>query len=155
MVSDIEGVGEMFCVLIFDMMNFLLDDKGNVDYLEDFFGKEIYLMVLGQFNVEIYCMVMFKVYIFGLMFCVENLNMFCYFVEFWMIEFEVVFVELKDVVQFVEDMLKYVCKVVLEELFDDMVFFVQCIKKDVVECLEKFVSFDFVCMDYIDVIEIF
>lgn len=98
MVSDIEGVGEMFCVLIFDMMNFLCDDKGNVDYLEDFFGKEIYLMVLGQFNVEIYCIVMFKVYIFGFMFCVENLNMFCYFVEFWMIEFEVVFVELKDVV---------------------------------------------------------
>lgn len=47
MVSDIEGVGEMFWVLIFDMMNFFFDDKGNVDYFEDFFGKEIYLIVLG------------------------------------------------------------------------------------------------------------
>ena len=152
--SDTEGAGEMFRVSTLDMMNIPRDDKGNVDYSEDFFGKETYLTVSGQLNVETYCTAMSKVYTFGPTFRAENSNTSRHLAEFWMIEPEVAFAELKDVAQLAEDMLKYVCKAVLEELPDDMAFFAQRIKKDAVERLEKLVSSDFVRMDYTDAIEI-
>ena len=152
--SDTEGAGEMFRVSTLDMMNLPLDDKGSVDYSEDFFGKETYLTVSGQLNVETYCTAMSKVYTFGPTFRAENSNTSRHLAEFWMIEPEVAFAELKDVAQLAEDMLKYVCKAVLEELPDDMAFFAQRIKKDAVERLEKLVSSDFVRMDYTDAIEI-
>ena len=151
--SDTEGAGEMFRVSTLDMMNLPLDDKGNVDYSEDFFGKETYLTVSGL-NVETYCTAMSKVYTFGPTFRAENSNTSRHLAEFWMIEPEVAFAELKDVAQLAEDMLKYVCKAVLEELPDDMAFFAQRIKKDAVERLEKLVNSDFVRMDYTDAIEI-
>ena len=152
--SDTEGAGEMFRVSTLDMMNLPRDDKGNVDYSEDFFGKETYLTVSGQLNVETYCTAMSKVYTFGPTFRAENSNTSRHLAEFWMIEPEVAFAELKDVAQLAEDMLKYVCKAVLEELPDDMAFFAQRIKKDAIERLEKLVSSDFVRMDYTDAIEI-
>jgi len=152
--SDTEGAGEMFRVSTLDMMNLPRDDKGNVDYSEDFFGKETYLTVSGQLNVETYCTAMSKVYTFGPTFRAENSNTSRHLAEFWMIEPEVAFAELKDVAQLAEDMLKYVCKAVLEELPDDMAFFAQRIKKDAIERLEKLVNSDFVRMDYTDAIEI-
>ena len=152
--SDTEGAGEMFRVSTLDMMNIPRDDKGNVDYSEDFFGKETYLTVSGQLNVETYCTAMSKVYTFGPTFRAENSNTSRHLAEFWMIEPEVAFAELKDVAQLAEDMLKYVCKAVLEELPDDMAFFAQRIKKDAIERLEKLVNSDFVRMDYTDAIEI-
>ncbi|MCG7646177.1 asparagine--tRNA ligase [Alteromonas sp. Cnat3-28] len=152
--SDTEGAGEMFRVSTLDMMNLPRDDKGNVDYSEDFFGKETYLTVSGQLNVETYCTAMSKVYTFGPTFRAENSNTSRHLAEFWMIEPEVAFAELKDVAQLAEDMLKYVCKAVLEELPADMAFFAQRIKKDAIERLEKLVSSDFVRMDYTDAIEI-
>ena len=152
--SDTEGAGEMFRVSTLDMMNLPRDDKGNVDYSEDFFGKETYLTVSGQLNVETYCTAMSKVYTFGPTFRAENSNTSRHLAEFWMIEPEVAFAELKDVAQLAEDMLKYVCRAVLEELPDDMAFFAQRIKKDAIERLEKLVSSDFVRMDYTDAIEI-
>ena len=152
--SDTEGAGEMFRVSTLDMMNLPRDDKGNVDYSEDFFGKETYLTVSGQLNAETYCTAMSKVYTFGPTFRAENSNTSRHLAEFWMIEPEVAFAELKDVAQLAEDMLKYVCKAVLEELPDDMAFFAQRIKKDAIERLEKLVSSDFVRMDYTDAIEI-
>jgi asparaginyl-tRNA synthetase len=152
--SDTEGAGEMFRVSTLDMMNLPRDDKGNVDYSEDFFGKETYLTVSGQLNVETYCTAMSKVYTFGPTFRAENSNTSRHLAEFWMIEPEVAFAELEDVAQLAEDMLKYVCKAVLEELPDDMAFFAQRIKKDAIERLEKLVSSDFVRMDYTDAIEI-
>ncbi len=152
--SDTEGAGEMFRVSTLDMMNLPLDDKGNVDYSEDFFGKETYLTVSGQLNVETYCTAMSKVYTFGPTFRAENSNTSRHLAEFWMIEPELAFGELKDVAQLAEDMLKYVCKAVLVELPDDMAFFAQRIKKDAVERLEKLVSSDFVRMNYTDAIEI-
>ena len=152
--SDTEGAGEMFRVSTLDMMNLPLDDKGNVDYSEDFFGKETYLTVSGQLNVETYCTAMSKVYTFGPTFRAENSNTSRHLAEFWMIEPEVAFADLSDIAQLAEDMLKYVCKAVLEELPDDMNFFAQRIKKDAVERLEKLVSSDFVRMDYTDAIDI-
>ena len=152
--SDTEGAGEMFRVSTLDMMNLPLDDKGNVDYSEDFFGKETYLTVSGQLNVETYCTAMSKVYTFGPTFRAENSNTSRHLAEFWMIEPEVAFADLSDIAQLAEDMLKYVCKAVLDELPDDMNFFAQRIKKDAVERLEKLVSSDFVRMDYTDAIDI-
>ncbi len=152
--SDTEGAGEMFRVSTLDMMNIPHDDKGEVDYSQDFFGKETYLTVSGQLNVETYCTAMSKVYTFGPTFRAENSNTSRHLAEFWMIEPEVAFADLSDVAQLAEDMLKYVCKAVLEELPDDMAFFAQRIKKDAIERLEKLVDSEFVRMDYTDAIEI-
>ncbi|MEW9799218.1 asparagine--tRNA ligase [Alteromonas sp. CYL-A6] len=152
--SDTEGAGEMFRVSTLDMMNLPRDDKGNVDYSEDFFGKETYLTVSGQLNVETYCNAMSKVYTFGPTFRAENSNTSRHLAEFWMIEPEVAFADLSDIASLAEDMLKYVCKTVLEERADDMAFFAERINKDVISRLEKLVSSEFVRMDYTDAIEI-
>ncbi|RDV24246.1 asparagine--tRNA ligase [Alteromonas aestuariivivens] len=152
--SDTEGAGEMFRVSTLDMMNLPRNDKGEVDYSEDFFGKETYLTVSGQLNVETYCAAMSKVYTFGPTFRAENSNTSRHLAEFWMIEPEVAFADLSDVATLAEDMLKYVCKAVLEERADDMAFFAERVKKDVITRLEALVNSDFVRMDYTDAIEI-
>ena len=152
--SDTEGAGEMFRVSTLDMMNIPKTDKGDVDYSQDFFGKETYLTVSGQLNVETYCNAMSKVYTFGPTFRAENSNTSRHLAEFWMIEPEVAFAELKDVAQLAEDMLKYVFKAVLEERADDMAFFAQRINKEAISRLEKVIEQDFVRMDYTDAIDI-
>ncbi len=152
--SDTEGAGEMFRVSTLDMMNLPRTDKGDIDYKEDFFGKETYLTVSGQLNVETYCAAMSKVYTFGPTFRAENSNTSRHLAEFWMIEPEVAFADLSDVAQLAEDMLKYVCKAVLEERADDMAFFADRISKDAITRLEKLISSDFVRMDYTDAIDI-
>ena len=152
--SDTEGAGEMFRVSTLDMMNVPKTDKGEVDYSQDFFGKETYLTVSGQLNVETYCTAMSKVYTFGPTFRAENSNTSRHLAEFWMIEPEVAFADLSDVAQLAEDLLKYVLKAVLEERADDMAFFAKHIDKGVVERLEKVANQDFVRMDYTDAIDI-
>ena len=152
--SDTEGAGEMFRVSTLDMMNIPRTDKGDVDYSEDFFGKETYLTVSGQLNVETYCSAMSKVYTFGPTFRAENSNTSRHLAEFWMIEPEVAFADLEDVASLAEDMLKYVCKAVLEERADDMAFFAQRIDKTAIDRLQALVESDFVHMDYTDAIDI-
>ncbi len=152
--SDTEGAGEMFRVSTLDMMNLPTDDKGQVDYSQDFFGKETFLTVSGQLNVETYCSAMSKVYTFGPTFRAENSNTSRHLAEFWMIEPEVAFADLATVAQLAEDLLKYVFKAVLEERADDMAFFAQRINKDAITRLEKVIDSEFVRMDYTDAIEI-
>ncbi|GAB5382254.1 MAG: asparagine--tRNA ligase [Aliiglaciecola sp.] len=152
--SDTEGAGEMFRVSTLDMMNIPRTDKGDVDYSQDFFGKETYLTVSGQLNVETYCTALSKVYTFGPTFRAENSNTSRHLAEFWMIEPEVAFADLSDIAQLAEDMLKYVLNAVLTERADDMTFFDKHISKGVVERLEKVASQDFVRMDYTDAIDI-
>ena len=152
--SDTEGAGEMFRVSTLDMMNLPKDDKGNVDYSQDFFGKETYLTVSGQLNVETYACALSKVYTFGPTFRAENSNTSRHLAEFWMIEPEVAFADLDDVAQLAEDMLKYVFKAVLAELPDDMAFFAQRINKEAISRLEKVIDSNFVRMDYTDAIDI-
>lgn len=152
--SDTEGAGEMFRVSTLDMMNLPRDDEGNVDYTEDFFGKETYLTVSGQLNVETYACALSKVYTFGPTFRAENSNTSRHLAEFWMIEPEVAFADLSDIAQLAEDMLKYVCKAVLEELPDDMAFFAKHINRDSISRLQQLVNSEFVRMDYTDAIEI-
>lgn len=152
--SDTEGAGEMFRVSTLDMLNIPKDDKGNVDYSQDFFGKETYLTVSGQLNVETYACAMSKVYTFGPTFRAENSNTSRHLAEFWMIEPEVAFANLDDVAQLAEDLLKYVFKAVLEERADDMTFFAQRINKEAITRLDKVVNSEFVRMDYTDAIDI-
>lgn len=152
--SDTEGAGEMFRVSTLDMLNVPTTEQGEVDYSQDFFGKETYLTVSGQLNVETYCTAMSKVYTFGPTFRAENSNTSRHLAEFWMIEPEVAFADLSDVAQLAEDLLKYVFKAVLNERADDMAFFAQRINKEAISRLEKVINQDFVRMDYTDAIDI-
>lgn len=152
--SDAEGAGELFRVSTLDMMNLPRTDKGEVDYSQDFFGKEAFLTVSGQLNVEAFASALSKVYTFGPTFRAENSNTSRHLAEFWMIEPEVAFADLDDVAKLSEDMLKYVFKAVLEERADDMAFFAQRIDKEAVTRLQHVIENDFVHMDYTDAIEI-
>ena len=152
--SDCEGAGDMFRVTQLDLANLPLDDKGAVDYSKDFFGKETYLTVSGQLNVETHALALSKVYTFGPTFRAENSNTTRHLAEFWMIEPEVAFHDLNDSADLAEDFLKYVFKAVLEENADDMQFFNKFVQKGVVERLESFETDAFARVDYTDAIEI-
>ena len=152
--SDAEGAGEMFRVSTLDLENLPRTDKGAIDYSQDFFGKETFLTVSGQLNGETYACAMSKIYTFGPTFRAENSNTSRHLAEFWMIEPEVAFAELKDIAQLAEDMLKYVCKAVLTERADDMAFFAERIDPTAITRLQQLVDSSFVRMDYTDAIEI-
>ena len=152
--SDCEGAGEMFRVSTLDMENLPLNDQGKVDYNQDFFGKETFLTVSGQLNVETYCCALSKVYTFGPTFRAENSNTTRHLAEFWMIEPEIAFADLSDAADLAEEMLKYVFQAVLDERADDMAFFQQRVDKTVVERLNSVINNDFVRLDYTDAITI-
>ncbi len=152
--SDCEGAGDMFRVTQLEMNNAPTDDKGNVDFSKDFFGKETYLTVSGQLNVEPYASSLSKVYTFGPTFRAENSNTTRHLAEFWMIEPEVAFHELSDSADLAEDFLKYVFKAVLEENADDMAFFNQHVQKGVVDRLKSLLTDSFARVDYTDAIDI-
>lgn len=152
--SDCEGAGEMFRVSTLDMQNLPLTDKGEVDYSEDFFGKEAFLTVSGQLNGETYASAMSKIYTFGPTFRAENSNTSRHLAEFWMVEPELAFADLEDIAKLAEQMLKYVFKAVLEERRDDMEFFAQRVEKTAITRLEEFVEKDFAQVDYTEAVEI-
>ncbi|NQY49553.1 MAG: asparagine--tRNA ligase [Colwellia sp.] len=152
--SDCEGAGEMFRVSTLDMENLPRNDEGKVDYNQDFFGKETFLTVSGQLNVETYCNALSKVYTFGPTFRAENSNTTRHLAEFWMIEPEIAFANLSDAADLAEEMLKYVLKAVLDERADDMAFFQQRVDKTVLDRLNSVINTDFVRLDYTDAITI-
>ncbi len=152
--SDCEGAGEMFRVSTLDLENLPKTEKGEIDYNEDFFGKETFLTVSGQLNAEAYACALSKVYTFGPTFRAENSNTSRHLAEFWMVEPEVAFADLDTVAQLAEDMLKYVFKAVLAERRDDLEFFAARIDKDAITRLEQFVKTDFARIDYTDAIEV-
>ena len=104
--SDAEGAGAMFRVSTLDMANLPRTGEGEVDYGQDFFGREARLTVSGQLNVECYCLAMSKVYTFGPTFRAENSNTRRHLAEFWMIEPEIAFADLAADAQLAEDFLK-------------------------------------------------
>ena len=152
--SDAEGAGEMFRVSTLDMNNLPRNDKGHVDYGQDFFADESFLTVSGQLNVESYCLAMSKVYTFGPTFRAENSHTSRHLAEFWMVEPEIAFANLEDDAALAEDFLKYCIKAVLDERADDMAFFNQRVDKTVLARLDNVVNSEFVHMDYTDAIEI-
>ena len=152
--SDAEGAGEMFTVTNFDLNNMPKDDKGNIDFTKDFFGKHSYLTVSGQLNVETYASAFSKCYTFGPTFRAENSNTTRHLSEFWMCEPEMAFVDLDGDAKVAEEMLKYVFSTVLKERADDMKFIVERVDKSAIERLEHFINSDFANVDYTDAIEI-
>lgn len=152
--SDCEGAGDLFRVTQLDLANLPMTDKGEVDYSKDFFGKETYLTVSGQLNVETHAMALSKVYTFGPTFRAENSNTTRHLAEFWMIEPEVAFADLSDNADLAEDFLKYVFKAVLEENADDMEFFDKFVHKGVIERMKSFQNDSFARVNYTDAIEI-
>ncbi|CAM3679685.1 asparagine--tRNA ligase [Xenorhabdus thuongxuanensis] len=152
--SDTEGAGEMFRVSTLDLQNLPRTDKGEVDFSQDFFGREAFLTVSGQLNGEAYACALSKIYTFGPTFRAENSNTSRHLAEFWMVEPEVAFADLNDIAKLSEEMLKYVFKAALEERADDLAFFAERVDNEVITRLEKFVDSDFVQLDYTDAIEI-
>ena len=152
--SDAEGAGELFRVSTLDLVNLPRDAGGKVDFSQDFFGRETFLTVSGQLNVETYCMALSKVYTFGPTFRAENSNTSRHLAEFWMIEPEIAFADLSDDATLAEALLKHVFRTVLAERADDMAFFEERIEKGVIAKLTGIVDSEFVRMDYTEAIAV-
>lgn len=152
--SDAEGAGALFRVSTLDLANLPRTDQGRIDYAQDFFGRETFLTVSGQLNVETYCLALSKVYTFGPTFRAENSNTSRHLAEFWMIEPEIAFADLSDDATLAEALLKHIFKAVLAERPDDMAFFEERIEKGVIAKLQAMVDTPFVRMDYTEAINI-
>ncbi len=152
--SDAEGAGELFRVSTLDLMNPPRTPEGKIDFTQDFFGRETFLTVSGQLNVETYCMALTKVYTFGPTFRAENSNTSRHLAEFWMIEPEIAFADLSDNATLAEALLKHIFTTVLAERADDMAFFEERIEKGVIAKLQGIVDSEFVRMDYTEAIRI-
>jgi len=152
--SDAEGAGDMFRVSTLDLANLPRTENNAVDFDKDFFGRETFLTVSGQLNVECFCLAMSNVYTFGPTFRAENSNTSRHLAEFWMVEPEIAFADLDDLAGVAEEFLKYLFKAVLDECPDDMAFFEKRIEPEAVTRLEKFIATDFVRVDYEEAIRI-
>ena len=152
--SDAEGAGQMFRVSTLDMANVPRDGKGNVDFSKDFFGKETFLTVSGQLNVEAYCLALSKVYTFGPTFRAENSHTTRHLAEFWMIEPEIAFADLVANADLAEAFLKYLFEAVLAERADDMAFIAERVQKDAVTRLENFIDSPFERIDYTEAVRL-
>lgn len=152
--SDCEGAGELFRVSTLDLANLPRADDGRVDFSQDFFGKESFLTVSGQLNVEAYCLAMSKVYTFGPTFRAENSNTARHLAEFWMVEPEIAFADLQDDADLAEDFLKYLFQQVLDSCEEDLAFFNQMIDKTCIDRLSSMANAQFERMDYSEAISI-
>lgn len=150
--SDAEGAGELFRVSTLDAVNPPRTPDGGVDWSQDFFGKQAFLSVSGQLNVETYCLALSRVYTFGPTFRAENSNTSRHLSEFWMIEPEIAFADLGADADLAEAYLKSIFAAVLNEHPDDMAFFAQHIQSDCVTRLERFVDASFERMTYTEAI---
>ena len=152
--SDCEGAGEMFRVTTMDMANVPCTEEGEVDFAQDFFGKETSLTVSGQLNAETYAQAFKDVYTFGPTFRAENSNTTRHAAEFWMIEPEMAFADLEDDMDLAEAMLKYVINYVLEQAPEEMNFFNSFVDKGLLDRLNNVVSSDFARITYTEAIDL-
>ncbi len=152
--SDAEGAGALFRVSTLDLANLPRTPQGAIDFAQDFFGREAFLTVSGQLNVEAYCLALTKVYTFGPTFRAENSNTSRHLAEFWMIEPEIAFADLSDDADLAEGLLKFTLKTLLEQRAEDLAFFDERIEKGLVAKLEGIVNSEFVRMDYSEAISI-
>ena len=152
--SDAEGAGALFRVSTLDLANLPRTEAGRIDYSKDFFGRETFLTVSGQLNVEAYCLALSRVYTFGPTFRAENSNTSRHLAEFWMIEPEIAFADLGADADLAEALLKYVFKSLLGERPDDMAFFEERVEKGVIAKLQGIVDSQFVRMRYDEAIQV-
>ena len=152
--SDCEGAGEMFQVTTMDLNNVPKTDDGKVDYSKDFFGKPTNLTVSGQLNGETYAMAFKNIYTFGPTFRAENSNTTRHAAEFWMIEPEMAFADLKDDMILAESMIKYVIRYVLENAPEEMNFFNSFVDKGLLERLNHVLNSEFGHVTYTEAVKI-
>ncbi len=151
--SDCEGAGEMFRVTTLDMKNPPLTEEGNIDYSQDFFGKETNLTVSGQLNGETYAQAFRNIYTFGPTFRAENSNTTRHAAEFWMIEPECAFADLNDNMDLAEAMLKYVIRYVLENAPEEMNFLNSFVDKGLLDRLNHVMNSEFGHVTYTEAVE--
>jgi asparaginyl-tRNA synthetase len=152
--SDCEGAGEMFRVTTLDLENLPRDPQGKIDFSQDFFAKETNLTVSGQLEAETYCMAFRNVYTFGPTFRAENSNTTRHAAEFWMIEPEIAFAELRDDMELAEAMIKYVISYCLEQAPEEMEFFNSMIDKGLFERLHNVVNSEFGHVTYTEAVDL-
>ena len=150
---DCEGAGELFRVTTLDLMNPPKTEQNKINYKEDFFGTETYLAVSGQLNVESYCESMSKVYTFGPTFRAENSNTSRHLAEFWMLEPEVAFADLNDIIHLAEKLIKFVFKTLLEERSDDLDFFDKHIDNKCLHRIHEILEKPFTQITYTEAVE--
>ena len=151
--SDCEGAGQMFGVTTLNLQQPPRAADGKVDWQQDFFAKPAYLTVSGQLEGEIFASAFSKVYTFGPTFRAENSNTPRHLAEFWMIEPEMAFYELKDNMRLAEEFLKFIIRYVLEHCREDLEFFNQFIEKSVLATLEHVAESDFGHITYTDAVQ--
>ena len=152
--SDCEGAGEMFQLTTMDLNNVPKTEDGKVDYSKDFFGKPTNLTVSGQLNGETYAMAFKNIYTFGPTFRAENSNTTRHAAEFWMIEPEMAFADLKDDMILAESMIKYVIRYVLENAPEEMNFFNSFVDKGLLERLNHVLNSEFGHVTYTEAVKI-
>ncbi|MFD2446455.1 asparagine--tRNA ligase [Bacillus sp. CGMCC 1.16607] len=152
--SDTEGAGEMFRVTTLDLANVPKDENGNVNLQEDFFKKETNLTVSGQLTAEAFALAFCNVYTFGPTFRAENSNTSRHAAEFWMVEPEMAFADINDIMALAEDMIKYVVQFVLENAKEEMEFFNSFVDKELLSRLENTLSSEFAKITYTEAIDL-
>ena len=152
--SDCEGAGEMFRLTTLDLDNLPRTEDGKIDFSKDFFGKSVNLTVSGQLSAETYAMAFANVYTFGPTFRAERSNTARHAAEFWMMEPEIAFADLKDDMRLAEDMIKYVVKYVMQECPAELEFFNKFVDTTLLNRLNNLVSNDFGHVTYTEAIEI-
>jgi asparaginyl-tRNA synthetase len=152
--SDCEGAGALFRVSTLDLANLPRKEDGHIDFGQDFFGKESFLTVSGQLELETYCLALSKVYTFGPTFRAENSNTTRHLAEFWMVEPEVAFADLVADADLAERFLKYIFRALLNECAEDLAFFKERIDSGCVERLERFVESSFERLEYTDAVKV-
>ncbi len=152
--SDCEGAGEMFRVTTLDMENLPKTEDGKIDYSKDFFNRETSLTVSGQLEGETFSMAFGDIYTFGPTFRAENSNTTRHAAEFWMIEPEIAFADLKDDMALAEDMLKFIIRYVLDNAPEEMEFFNNFVDKGLIERLNNILENEFGHVTYTEAVEI-
>ncbi|AFZ52293.1 asparagine--tRNA ligase [Cyanobacterium aponinum] len=152
--SDCEGAGELFTVTNLSLEKIIQDKKDEINYENDFFGRQAYLTVSGQLEAEIMAMSFQNVYTFGPTFRAENSNTSRHLAEFWMVEPEIAFCDLEGDQNLAEEFLKYVFKYVLDHCPEDMAFFNQRINQNVLINAENIINNEFARITYTEAINL-
>ncbi len=152
--SDAEGAGEMFKVTTLDLMNLPKEEDGTINFSQDFFSKATNLTVSGQLEGEAFALAFKNIYTFGPTFRAENSNTGRHAAEFWMIEPEIAFADLKDDMILAEDMIKYIISYILEHAPEEMNFFNSFMDKGLKERLNHILNADFERITYTKAIDI-
>ena len=152
--SDAEGAGQMFQVTTLDLENVPRDKKGRIDYGKDFFGKQTSLTVSGQLEGELGATALGEIYTFGPTFRAENSNTPRHLAEFWMVEPEMAFFDIKENMDLAEDFIKHLVRYALDNCRDDIQFLNDRYDPELIQRLESVIGTEFVRLEYTEGIKI-